>query len=157
MRSVGSTATCERPSKDDDTTELTRNDLDSYDWAARASAALAQAKKLPPGSVRSEEEAAIISKPRQDRSRTRCDGKGGTESPRRLSGGDRHYRSLHRGFPGIPDQKSCRNAIGAKRAGHVGFPPRQRDLTKVSLEQSLHDFFCCLTALCSRRKFYEAV
>jgi hypothetical protein len=29
-------------------TELTRNDIDSHDWAARASEALAQAKKLPP-------------------------------------------------------------------------------------------------------------
>jgi hypothetical protein len=35
-------------------TELTRNDLDSHDWAARAAAALAQAKKLPPGSMRSD-------------------------------------------------------------------------------------------------------
>jgi hypothetical protein len=35
-------------------TEFTRNDLDSHDWAARASEALAQAKKLPPGSMRSE-------------------------------------------------------------------------------------------------------
>jgi hypothetical protein len=90
MQSTGSRATCERPSKDDDTTELTRNDLDS-------------------------------------------------------------------GFPGIPDQNRVADAIGTERAGHVGFPPRQRDLTKVSLEQSLRDFFCCLTALCSRRKFYEAV
>jgi hypothetical protein len=35
-------------------TELTRNDLDRHDWAARASQALARAKKLPPGSTRSE-------------------------------------------------------------------------------------------------------
>jgi hypothetical protein len=35
-------------------TELTRNDLDIHDWAARASEALAQAKKLPPGSLRSQ-------------------------------------------------------------------------------------------------------
>jgi hypothetical protein len=34
-------------------TELTRNDLDIHDWAARASEALTQAKKLPPGSLRS--------------------------------------------------------------------------------------------------------
>jgi hypothetical protein len=35
-------------------TELTRNDIDSHDWAARASEALAQANKLPPGLKRSE-------------------------------------------------------------------------------------------------------
>ena len=35
-------------------TELTRNDIDSHDWAARASLALAQAKTLPPGTMRSE-------------------------------------------------------------------------------------------------------
>jgi hypothetical protein len=35
-------------------TELTRNDIDSHDWAARASEALAQANKLPPGLQRSE-------------------------------------------------------------------------------------------------------
>ena len=35
-------------------TELTRNDVDSHDWAARAAEALAQAKKLPPGLKRSE-------------------------------------------------------------------------------------------------------
>jgi hypothetical protein len=35
-------------------TKLARNDLDSHDWAARASEALAQAKKLPPGLKRSE-------------------------------------------------------------------------------------------------------
>jgi hypothetical protein len=34
--------------KDDDMTELTRNDIDSHDWAARASEALAQANKLRP-------------------------------------------------------------------------------------------------------------
>jgi hypothetical protein len=34
--------------------ELTRNDLDSHDWTARASEALAKAKKLPPGLKRSE-------------------------------------------------------------------------------------------------------
>lgn len=34
--------------------ELTRNDLDSHDWAGRASQALAEARKLPPGSKRSE-------------------------------------------------------------------------------------------------------
>ena len=41
-------------SKDDDMTELTRNDIDSHDWAARASEALAQAKTLPTGLKRSE-------------------------------------------------------------------------------------------------------
>ena len=35
-------------------TELTRNDLDSHDWAARAAEDLAQAKRLPPGFRRSE-------------------------------------------------------------------------------------------------------
>jgi hypothetical protein len=35
-------------------TELTRNDLDRHDWAARAAQALARAKKLPPGSKRAE-------------------------------------------------------------------------------------------------------
>jgi hypothetical protein len=35
-------------------TELTRSDLDRHDWAARASLALARAKQLPPGSIRSE-------------------------------------------------------------------------------------------------------
>jgi hypothetical protein len=35
-------------------TELTRNDLDRHDWAARASQALAQAEKLPSGSKPSE-------------------------------------------------------------------------------------------------------
>jgi hypothetical protein len=34
--------------------EVTRNDPDNHDWAAQASAALAQAKKLPPGLKRSE-------------------------------------------------------------------------------------------------------
>ena len=34
--------------------EVTRNDPDNHDWAARASQALAQAKKLPPGLKRSE-------------------------------------------------------------------------------------------------------
>jgi hypothetical protein len=34
--------------------ELTCNDLDRHDWAARASEALAQAKTLPPGLKRSE-------------------------------------------------------------------------------------------------------
>jgi hypothetical protein len=33
----------ERHRKDDDMTELPRNDLDRHDWAARASEALAQA------------------------------------------------------------------------------------------------------------------
>ena len=37
-----------------DMTELTRNDLDSHDWATRAAEGLAQAKKLPPGLKRSE-------------------------------------------------------------------------------------------------------
>lgn len=32
----------------------TRSNIDSHDWGARASEALAQAKKLPPGSKRSE-------------------------------------------------------------------------------------------------------
>ena len=54
MLPAGSTATCNRHSKDDDVTVLTRNDLDNDDWTARASQALAQAKKLPPGSMRSE-------------------------------------------------------------------------------------------------------
>jgi hypothetical protein len=39
--------------KDDDMTELTGNDLDSHDWAARAAEALAQAKMLPLGLKRS--------------------------------------------------------------------------------------------------------
>ena len=34
--------------------KLTRDDFDNHDWAARASHALAQAKKLPSGSKRSE-------------------------------------------------------------------------------------------------------
>jgi len=54
MLSAEGTATYERHSKKDDMTELTRDDLDSHDWAARAAEALAQAKKLPPGSMRSE-------------------------------------------------------------------------------------------------------
>jgi hypothetical protein len=54
MLSAESIATCERHSKDDDMTELTRSDLDIHDWAARASEALTQAKKLPPGSLRSQ-------------------------------------------------------------------------------------------------------
>ena len=61
MLPAGSTATCERHSKDDDMTELTRNDLDRHDWAARAAQALAEAKKLPPGSMRCE----AITKARQ--------------------------------------------------------------------------------------------
>jgi hypothetical protein len=39
---------------DDDMTELMRNDPDRHDWAARASDALAEAKKLPPGLKRAE-------------------------------------------------------------------------------------------------------
>jgi len=35
-------------------TQLPRNDLDRRDWAARASEALAQARQLPAGSMRSE-------------------------------------------------------------------------------------------------------
>jgi hypothetical protein len=54
MLSAGSAAAWERQIKDDDMTEVTRNNPDSHDWAARASTALAQAKKLPPGSKRSE-------------------------------------------------------------------------------------------------------
>jgi hypothetical protein len=54
MLPAGSTAACQRHSKDGDMTELTRNDLDRHDWAARASQALAQAKKLPSGSKRFE-------------------------------------------------------------------------------------------------------
>jgi hypothetical protein len=54
MLSVGNTATCEGHSEDDDMTELPRNDLDGHDWAAQASEALAQARKLPAGSMRSE-------------------------------------------------------------------------------------------------------
>ena len=53
MLTAGST-TWERHSEDHDMTELTRNDLDNHDWAARAAEALAQAKKLPPGSMRLE-------------------------------------------------------------------------------------------------------
>jgi hypothetical protein len=34
--------------------KLTRSNIDSHDWVARASEALAQAKRLPPGSKRSE-------------------------------------------------------------------------------------------------------
>ena len=34
--------------------KLTRDDFDNHDWAARASHALAQAKKLPPGSMQAE-------------------------------------------------------------------------------------------------------
>jgi hypothetical protein len=34
--------------------KVTRSDIDSHDWVARASEALAQAKRLPPGSKRSE-------------------------------------------------------------------------------------------------------
>jgi hypothetical protein len=34
--------------------KLARSDIDSHDWTTRASEALAQAKKLPPGSKRSE-------------------------------------------------------------------------------------------------------
>jgi hypothetical protein len=52
--SAGSTATRGRQRKDDDITELLRNDLDSHDWAARAAEALEQAKKLPPGLQRFE-------------------------------------------------------------------------------------------------------
>ena len=44
----------ERHSEDDDMTELPRKDPDRRDWAARASEALAQARKLPAGSMRSE-------------------------------------------------------------------------------------------------------
>jgi hypothetical protein len=44
----------ERRSEDYDMTELPRNDLDSHDWAARAAEALARARTLPPGSIRSE-------------------------------------------------------------------------------------------------------
>ena len=42
-------------------TEPTRNDPDQHDWAARAAQALAEAKKLPPGSMRCE----AITKARQ--------------------------------------------------------------------------------------------
>ena len=42
------------PHIQNDMTELTRNDLDSHDWATRAAEGLAQAKKLPPGLKRSE-------------------------------------------------------------------------------------------------------
>ena len=42
-------------------TEPTRNDPDRHDWAARAAQALAEAKKLPPGSMRCE----AITKTRQ--------------------------------------------------------------------------------------------
>lgn len=54
MLSVGNTATCEGHGEDEDMTELPRNDPDNHDWAARASEALAQARKLPAGSMRSE-------------------------------------------------------------------------------------------------------
>ena len=42
-------------------TEPTRNDPDRHDWVARAALALAEAKKLPPGSMRCE----AITKARQ--------------------------------------------------------------------------------------------
>jgi hypothetical protein len=61
MLSAGRTAIWERQSKDDDMTEPTRNDPDHHDWAARAAQALAEAKKLPPGSMRCE----AITKARQ--------------------------------------------------------------------------------------------
>ena len=61
MLSAGRTAIWERQSKDDDMTEPTRNDPDRHDWAARAAEALAEAKKLPPGSMRCE----AITKARQ--------------------------------------------------------------------------------------------
>jgi hypothetical protein len=54
MLPAGSTPICKHPSKDSDMAKLTRDDFDNHDWAARASHALAQAKKLPPGSMRSE-------------------------------------------------------------------------------------------------------
>jgi hypothetical protein len=54
MLPAGSTAACERHSKDNDMAKLTRDDFDNHDWAARASQALAQAKRLPSGSKRSE-------------------------------------------------------------------------------------------------------
>jgi len=49
-----STSIREHHNKDNDMAKLTRDDFDSHDWAARASQALAQAKRLPPGSMRSE-------------------------------------------------------------------------------------------------------
>jgi hypothetical protein len=54
MLPAGSTPICKHPSKGSDMTKLTRNVFDNHDWAARASHALAQAKRLPPGSMRSE-------------------------------------------------------------------------------------------------------
>ena len=54
MLPAGSTPICKHPSKDSDMAKLTHHDFDSHDWAARASHALAQAKMLPPGSMRSE-------------------------------------------------------------------------------------------------------
>jgi hypothetical protein len=54
MLPAGSTPICKHPSKDRDLAKLTRDDFDSHDWAARASHALTQAKRLPPGSMRLE-------------------------------------------------------------------------------------------------------
>jgi hypothetical protein len=54
MLRAGSTPICEHPSKNNDMAKLTRDDFDNHDWAARASHALAQAKRLPSGSMRSE-------------------------------------------------------------------------------------------------------
>jgi hypothetical protein len=54
MLPAGSTSICEHHSKNNDMAKLTRDDFDNHDWAARASHALAQAKRLPPGSMRSE-------------------------------------------------------------------------------------------------------
>jgi len=46
MLPAGSTAACLRHSKDDDMTELTRNDLDRHDWAARASSGSGTGKEV---------------------------------------------------------------------------------------------------------------
>jgi hypothetical protein len=51
MLPVGNTSICERHGKDNDMAKLTRDDFDNHDWATRASQALAQAKRLPPGSM----------------------------------------------------------------------------------------------------------
>jgi hypothetical protein len=41
-------------SEDHDLKQLTGSNLDTHDWDARASEALANAKKLPPGSLRND-------------------------------------------------------------------------------------------------------
>jgi len=53
-RDVATSAGFGVQSEDDEMTTLPRNDLDRHDWATRASEALAQAKQLPGGAMRSE-------------------------------------------------------------------------------------------------------